>query len=497
MSLSVAEQEEVRNHLEVVISSPVFRSSTRRAQLLRYLVERTLAGEGDRISEYAIGVDVLGRAKTFDPRSESIVRTEMTRLRQKLKEYYSSAADEAGFTIELPLRSYVPRFVFQHVERQETAPVPSETVLNSTMVPVRRRLSGGVVALVAFGAAAVVLAGAALAIRQAGRRPMTSAIKTTSNTQAHALFLEGSSTGAQATPEAYRKAIALFHEALQKDPSYAAAYLSMAKDEQGLILLMAQSPKRGVADMEAALRKALAVDPNLGEARGLLAELRLIRDWDWPGAEREYRLAITDGSPAFAHMMYGWGLATRGRFSEAHAQLRRAQDLAPVSLDARFFEALIYYIEGRFEEAQNLLRDILKLNPDYLPAHGLGAILAVLERQCDEAAPDIAWFTRQPPMPETKVLEGWESACRQQRAQAEEYLRQAARSTGPGYASPYNIAAGYALLKENGRALDYLEKSAADHEPQILYLKYAPEFTELRADPRYVALERRVGLGQP
>jgi tetratricopeptide (TPR) repeat protein len=501
MLLSVLQQDQVHTHLEVVIGSPLFNTSARRGQLLRYLVERALAGEGSRISEYAIGVDVLGRPETFDPRIESIVRTEMGRLRQKLKEYYSQAGEDSRVVIELPLRSYAPRFVFREMGGLEVESRGTGAV--TPLIPVTGEESGGQgvrtysrprrAVLFAVG---IILVAAPLALWQM-RHPFFGGRRTPETTRsplAHQLFMEGASTGAKATPEAYRKAIALFHDALQKDPSYAAAYLNVAKDEQGLILLMAQSPKQGTGEMEAALRKALDIDPELGEARGLLAELRSIRDWDWPSAEREYQQAIDEGAPAFVHMMYGWGLATRGRFAESHAQLRLAQDLEPLSLDARFFEALAYYIEHRFTEAKKLARDILTLDAGYLPGHGLLAMLAVLERNCGEAVPQVEWFARQPAMPVTKVLLAWESACRGEHERAESYLEQAGRTAGSGYASPYLIASAYALLDKNVNALDYLEKSAADHEPQILYLKYAPEFTEIREDPRYLTLERRVGL---
>ncbi len=494
MLLSALQQDQIRAHLEMVIGSPLFNTSARRGQLLRYLVERTLAGEGSRMSEYAIGVDVLGRPESFDPRIESIVRTEMGRLRQKLKEYYSQAGADYPVVIELPLRSYAPRFAFRETETViPPVPVTGEKSGREGM-PAYARLPRA-----ALVAAAVILIAAPLAIWQMRllRLPFGSsrqAPETTSNPEAHQLFMEGASESARATPEAYRKAIALFQDALQKDPSYAAAYLSVAKDEQGLILLMAQSPKQGTGEMEAALHKALDIDPELGEARGLLAELHSIRDWNWPSAEREYRQAIDEGAPAFVHMMYGWGLATRGQFVKAHEQLRLAQDLEPLSLDARFFEALAYYIEHRFAEAEKLTRDILALNAGYLPGHGLLVLLEVLERNCEEAAPQVEWFTRQPAMPLTKVLLAWESACRGEHERAESYLEQAARPAGPGYASPYLIASAYALLDENENALEYLQKSAADHEPQILYLKYAPEFTGIQEDPRYIALERRVGL---
>jgi Tfp pilus assembly protein PilF len=489
MVFSETQQQAVRNHVEGIVTSPVFGNSARRAQLLRYLVEKTLAGEEIQISEYAIGVDVFGRPKTFDPRTGSIVRTEMTRLRQKLKEYYSQTGS-SPIVIELPLRIYVPVFVWDQGCGPATGLASPGAIQGTARRPRSWRSARWAAAPVVFCGVVWVIWGLGGRLWQARH----AVPQTTSNQQAHDLYLKASSAGARATPEAYRKAIDLFHDALQKDPDYAAAYLSVAKYEQGLILLMAESPKQGTEEMETALQKALAVAPSLGEARGLLAELRSIRDWDWRTAEREYKLALEQGAPAFVHMMYGWDLATRGRFPEAHAQLRVAQDQEPVSLDPRFFEALVYYIEGRFGEAKELLREILNLNADYLPGHGLWALLATLEGNCAEAAPHVEWFAHKPDMPITKVVLGWESACRGERVQAEKYLTEAAQATGPGYASPFTIADGYAMLHQKDRVIGFLEKSAADHEPQILYLKVAPDFTEERSDPRYVALERRVGL---
>jgi len=123
-----------------------------------------------------------------------------------------------------------------------------------------------------------------------------------------------------------------------------------------------------------------------------------------------------------------------------------AQDQEPVSLEPRFFEALVYYIEGRFGEAKKLLREILNLNADYRPR-------------------SILLKPREPP-----VL-----------------------GTPPLLPSP----TGKPCCTRRIGVIEFLEKSAADHEPRILYLKVASDFTEERRDPRYMALERRVGLLEP
>jgi TolB-like protein len=126
-SLDSTAQQEIRAHVETVIAS-IFASSPRRAQLLRYLCNRTLDGEGEQVNEYGVGLDVFERPASFDPRIDSIVRTEMGRLRQKLKDYYAGGARASTVQIELPLRSYVPAFRFVKSEGAVEAPPAVESV---------------------------------------------------------------------------------------------------------------------------------------------------------------------------------------------------------------------------------------------------------------------------------------------------------------------------------------------------------------------------------
>lgn len=96
--------------VERLLRSPGFRIPARRARLLRYLADRTAAGQGGQINEYAIGVDVFERPESFDPKTDAVVRAEVSRLRQNLKEYYSRSGGADGTILELPARSYVPAF---------------------------------------------------------------------------------------------------------------------------------------------------------------------------------------------------------------------------------------------------------------------------------------------------------------------------------------------------------------------------------------------------
>lgn len=97
---------EVRVYLERLLAAPLFAAAPRRARLMRYLVERTLAGEGDQVNEYSIAVDVFGKPPSFDPRIHSTVRTDVTRLRQKLRQYYEGEGRADSIQLDVLPRAY-------------------------------------------------------------------------------------------------------------------------------------------------------------------------------------------------------------------------------------------------------------------------------------------------------------------------------------------------------------------------------------------------------
>ena len=119
-----------------------------------------------------------------------------------------------------------------------------------------------------------------------------------------------------------------------------------------------------------------------------------------------------------------------------------------------------------------------------------------MQHDCAEANTQAEWTEAKFKSPVSKAMLAYASACRGDRAQALQYLAEAAATKGPGYVSPYQLALGYALLHDKDAALSNLEKSAEAHEGQILYLKYEPIFDEIRSDARYIALEKKVGLVQ-
>jgi TolB-like protein len=312
--------------------------------------------------------------------------------------------------------------------------------------------------------------------------------------EAQDLYLRARYEYAKQTPESLRASLDLFHQAANKDPSYSLAYLGIGQAEFALIQLTAEAPEEGRRRAQAALQKALELDPHSGEAHGTLAFIAYSKDWDWPRADREFQLALKEGAKALTQSRYGWSLATRGRFDEARVHLQAGQDLDPLSPGPRISQMLALYLEHRYPEAKEALRGALDLNPNSLPAHILLGVIATVQHDCAEATAQAEWTARKYPAPVSKALLAYASACRGERNKSLQYLKEEAAFRGADFVSPYQLALGYALLHEKDAAISYLQKSADAREGQILYLKYEPIFDEIRSDPRYIALEKRIGL---
>jgi TolB-like protein len=312
--------------------------------------------------------------------------------------------------------------------------------------------------------------------------------------EAEDLYLRAKYEYAKLSPESLRKSLDLFQQAVKKDPSYAPAYVGIGQVEFGLIQLTAETPKEGIARAQAALEKALELDPHSGEAHGTLAFLVYQWNWDWPRAEREFQLALKEGATGLTESRYGWSLATRGRFAEAQRHVQAAVDQDPLNPGLRVTRMLALYLEHKYPEGKEALDGALSLNPNLLSAHVMRGVIAIVKHDCHEAASEADWTAGKFAAPVAKALHAYADACSGERNQSLQYLKEAAASKGPGYVSPYQLALGYALLNDKDAAISNLEKSAELHEGQILYLKYDPIFEEIRSDSRYIALEKKIGL---
>jgi len=142
---------------------------------------------------------------------------------------------------------------------------------------------------------------------------------------------------------------------------------------------------------------------------------------------------------------------------------------------------LAFYLERRYAEAKRILGDML--NSSALDGHILLGVVAVAEHDCDQARAHFEWAARTFPAPVTKFGLALAAACSGERDRARQYLAQASEPSGTAFASPYQLALGYAYLGDKDSAIAFLEKSAEAKEGQILYLRYDPLFDGIRSRP--------------
>jgi Tfp pilus assembly protein PilF len=177
----------------------------------------------------------------------------------------------------------------------------------------------------------------------------------------------------------------LAQQAVQKDPSYAQPYVLMASAESQLSTLFAESPHVAAQRAREELAKALQLDPGNNGAHAQLAMLAYTNEWDWPKAEREFRLALATGSHGSAENLYGWCLMTRGRFAEARKNLENAAELDPLSLGPQLNQVEEMLTERDYAGAKRKVDRVLETAPSNFVALALAFAVALAQGDCPDA----------------------------------------------------------------------------------------------------------------
>jgi adenylate cyclase len=315
------------------------------------------------------------------------------------------------------------------------------------------------------------------------------------NPEAHDLYMRAIYQLQLHTADSLKESVRLSQEAVRIDPEYVRAYFAIARAETTLSAIGVISGREATEIGRAAAKKALAIDPQFSDAHAYMAHSTYIYDWNWPEAEKEYALALQgEGSHGQAHSLYGWGLMTRRRFAEARAHLEIAEDLDPQSPGSRQNMVTDLIFERKFPAAKREIAGIFKLYPKSLVAERDLGWVAILEKDCPAAKSSAftaaEWYPEQGDptgSPTMKVACGQPEAARRQ-------LESMAKDAEKEFVSPFGMAQGYAALDDADHAIEYLQKSADAKESVILYLQVDTLFDPIRKDPRFTALEEKLGL---
>jgi adenylate cyclase len=200
--------------------------------------------------------------------------------------------------------------------------------------------------------------------------------------EAHDLYLRAAYEFSRRSAESTRRAIDLAQQAVQKDASYAQPYVLMAAAESQLSTLFAETPHAAADRARQDIARALELEPGNNGAHAQLAMLAYTDQWDWPRAEREFRIALASGSHGSAENLYGWCLITRGRFAEARKHLAVAAELDPLSLGPQLNQVEELLAERDYPQARRKVEEILETAPNNFVALALATTIAIAQRDC-------------------------------------------------------------------------------------------------------------------
>lgn len=323
------------------------------------------------------------------------------------------------------------------------------------------------------------------------------------NPEAYQLYLRGRYHANQTTEAELRKSIEYFQQAIDKDPSYALAYAGLADSYSALGGgWMYLPPTDTLPKAKAAAEKALELDDTLAEAHAALAYATFF-NWDWPGAEREFKRAIElNPNSALSHARYGECLKTRLRFNESIAEAQRALELDPLSPDTFSQLGNFHLMTRRYDESIAQFQKALDLNPNLPVVRAMLGMAYAMKRMYPQALAEYDKIADQDKVTAAgnqfaAGMLGWIYAVSGRRTDALKIAQEFKDLSAHTYVDFYWSGVIYAGLGDKDDAFRLLEKSYQEHAATLPYLAVDPFWYGMHSDPRYDDLLRRIGLPQP
>lgn len=320
----------------------------------------------------------------------------------------------------------------------------------------------------------------------------------TKNPEAYQLYLMGRFYWNKRTEESFKTAVGYFNQAIELDPNYALPLVGLADTHILTGVYCYQRPHVVMPKARQAAQKALELDNELAEAHASLAHIKMLYDWDWAGAESEFKQAIgLTPNYAPAYLWYSLTLSAQGKLEEALIEIKKAQELDPLSLIINTDVGLVHYFAGRYDLAIRELLKALEMDPNFFVTR---LALAMAYEQVGKFEEAIAEVKRALSLSQDSTLLlaalGQSYAVAGKKEKAQEVLAKLHEISKVRFVSPYSIAHLYTSLGDKEQALVWLQKA---YEERILFiihalLKVDPSFRILHSEPGYIELLKKVGL---
>ncbi len=317
----------------------------------------------------------------------------------------------------------------------------------------------------------------------------------TRNPRAYELYIKGRFSQSKNSFESSKNAVAYFNQALAVDPDYAEAYAALARTHFFLGANGFHDPKEAMPKAKAAAVKAVELDDSLAAAHLAMAVINAA-DWDWSGAEREYKRAIElHPNLAEAHFRYALYLSTMGRHENAIAEMNKSRELDPLNPDSYLEIGYILYFARQYDSALEQAKTKIELDPNNGSAYNGKAFVHAAKKEYDYAIANYKERIRLAgEHTGVDCYLGFALAKAGRLDEARAILKKLV--TGKDYVSPVELAMLYVGLGDRDKAFSALNRGYAEHDSQMQYLLIEPHFDGLRADPRFAVLIRKVGLPQ-
>ncbi len=317
----------------------------------------------------------------------------------------------------------------------------------------------------------------------------------TKNTEAYEDYLKGRYHWNSRTDDGIKKSIGYFEAAIKKDSNYAAAFAGLADTYLTLYDYELMSIEESTSKAKEAAQRALKINPMLAEAHNSLAHISL-HEWKWESAEKGFQKAIElDPAYVLAHHWYALCLTAIGKTNEAVTQMEKARELDPLSTRINADLGMAYLSAGRYDEAIAQEKKTLELNPKSAGARWIRGMAYQQKKMFGEAIKDYqSALELSHNNPNFLAALGHVYASSGNASAAKNTLDTLFVVSKQEPVSPFFFALVYAGLNDKEKALEWLQKAYEEKSGSVRYLKMEPRLQNLRNEPRYVALMKKIGL---
>jgi tetratricopeptide (TPR) repeat protein len=484
---------EINEQLARILANHRFVSADRNSRFLRYLVEKSLAGKSCEIKETIIAAEFYGRPGDYDPKVDSIVRVEASRLRTRLQSYYEHEGVNDPVRILIPRGTYVPRF-----ERAANLEVPKEN-----RRPWRGIALVTLTAMVGLGLARLsgVLPAAGLLLPDT--RSAQASVNASRN-EAVIAWQEGnellrqdphSGRSERGAPPTLLRALSRYEYAVAKDPSFARGWAALAEAYDYTTAFVGRNWAEDAQRAETAARRAIKLDPNLAMGHSMLAVIEFYLKWDFAAAERSYRRALElDPRNQWAVVEYADLLRVQRRFDDAASLIRQARGLLPAVPVLAVKEAEIQLDQNRPDAALLTANEAVRLNQDYRRTHLALGMAWEAKGNYDQA---LASYRTALAMnqEDRHVLPaiGYLLARSGRRSEAAGILRRLEDLNGRVRNCSYQLAIVHAGLAKTDEALNWLERAFRTRQAYVPHMLVDRRLDSLRSHPRFKAITEKLG----